>query len=173
MSQTSTDAHRTTTRFHCITLIVAVVAGLVTFGTVATMFSASGMFLGWVAYSINSQSMRQGYANLASFLLGLAFGIGTTLVINQLSPSIGLAATGLAIFGVVVLVMCLRSLAPINNPLAYFLGITSFFYSELAPTAGSFAVLAAAGAIGATGAALSGCCQAGLLRLRPPAVRSS
>jgi Protein of unknown function (DUF1097) len=150
--------------FHSITLVVAVVAGLVTAGTVAIMLSASAMFLGWVAYSINSKTTAEGYANLLCYVLGVGFGIGTTIVINLLSPTLGLAATGLAILGVVVLVMSLRTRTPINNPLAYFLGITSFFYSGLVPSLGSFATLAAAGAVGATGAAISGYCQAGLLR---------
>lgn len=157
------------TAFHSVTLAVALIAGLVTFGTVAVMLSASGMFLGWVAYSINSQTVRDGYANLACFLLGLGLGIGTTLVINLLTPSLGLAATGLAIFVLVAVVMSLRVLAPINNPLAYFLGITSFFYSQLAPIPSSFATLATAGAVGATGAAISSYCQSRLLRPGRPA----
>ncbi len=168
MTSSSTESEQTMSTgspaFCSITLVVAVVAGLVTAGTVAVMLSASAMFLGWVAYSINSTTIRQGYANLAAYALGLGFGICTTLVINLLTPSLGLAATGLSIFGVVVLVMSLRTLAPVNNSLAYFLGITSFFYSALAPTLGSFATLAAAGTVGATGAAISGCCQAVLVR---------
>jgi hypothetical protein len=150
--------------FHSITLVVAVLAGLVTAGTVAVMLSASAMFLGWVAYGINSKTTAQGYANLVCYVLGVGFGLVTTIVINWLTPSIGLTATGLAIFAVVVVVMCLRAGTPFNNPLAYFLGITSFFYSGLAPSFGAFATLAAAGAVGATGAAVSSYCQAGLLR---------
>jgi Protein of unknown function (DUF1097) len=154
--------------FHSITLVVAVLAALVTAGTVAIMLSASAMFLGWVAYSINSKTAAEGYANLGCYVLGVAFGLGTTVVIDQLTPSMGLAATGLAIFVVVVLVMCLRTGTPFNNPLAYFLGITSFFYSGLAPSFGSFATLATAGAVGATGAAVSSYCQARLVRRRAP-----
>jgi Protein of unknown function (DUF1097) len=169
MSSSITGTKRPSTAFYSITLAVAVVAGLVTFGTVAIMLSASGMFLGWVAYSINSHRVRDGYANLVAFLLGLGLGIGTTIVIKLLTPSLGLAATGLAIFVLVALVMSLRTLAPINNALAYFLGITSFFYSGLAPTASSFASLAAAGALGATGAAVSSLWQARLLTRNQPA----
>ena len=165
MSLSSIAAKRTgAPAFHSITLVVAVLAGLVTAGTVAVMLSASAMFLGWVAYGINSKTTAQGYANLICYVLGVGFGLVTTIVINWLTPSIGLTATGLAIFAVVVLVMCLRAGTPFNNPLAYFLGITSFFYSGLAPSFGAFATLTAAGAVGATGAAVSSYCQAGLLR---------
>lgn len=169
MSALSTDTKMQSAAFHSATLTVAVVAGFVTFGTVAVMLSASGMFLGWVAYSINNHRMRDGYANLVSFLLGLGLGIGTTIVIKLLTPSLGLAATGLAIFVLVALVMSLRTLTPLNNPLAYFLGITSFFYSGFAPTAGSFGSLAVAAALGATGAAVSGLCQARFLPRNQPA----
>jgi hypothetical protein len=165
MSSSSVGSKRAAaTAFHSVTLAVALIAGLVTFGTVAVMLSASGMFLGWVAYSINSHTVRDGYANLVCFLLGLGLGIGTTVVINLLTPALGLAATGLAIFVLVALVMSLRKLAPINNPLAYFLGITSFFYSQLPPIPSSFATLATAAALGATGAAISSYFQVRLLR---------
>ena len=120
--------------------MVAVLAGLVRAGTVAIMLSASAMFLGWVAYGINSKTTAEGYANLACYVFGVGFGLVTTIIINWLTPSIGLTATGLAIFAVVVLVMCLRAGTPFNNPLAYFLGITSFFYSGLAPSFGAFAI---------------------------------
>jgi len=159
--------------FYSITLAVALVAGVVTFGTVAVMLSASGMFLGWVAYAMNGQTLRDGYANLVSFVIGLGLGLVTTLAINWLTPPLGLAATGICIFVLVASVMLLRLLAPINNPLAYFLGITSFFYSALAPTPHSFVLLAAAGAVGATGAAISGTCQGALLRLRTPVAAST
>ena len=60
-----------------------------------------------------------------------------------------------AVAGVVVLVLSLRTLAPFDNPLAYFLGLTSFFYSGLAPSALAFAMLGAAGAIGAFSSAIA------------------
>jgi hypothetical protein len=171
-STDSADTADTASSFHSTTLTVAVVAGLVTFGTVAVQLSASGMFLGWVAYGIAATTVRQGYANLASFVIGLALGVGVTLIINALTPSLGLAATGISIFALVAVVMCLRNLAPIDNPLTYFLGITSFFYSQLPPTVGSFALLAVAGAVGATGAAVAGALQTGLAHLRARAAAS-
>jgi hypothetical protein len=65
-----------------------------------------------------------------------------------------------------------RNLTPIDNPLTYFLGITSFFYSQLPPTVGPFALSAVAGAVGATGAAVAGALQTGLAHLRARAVAS-
>jgi hypothetical protein len=147
-------------RFHAVSLTVAVVAGAATFGTIAVMLPASAMFLGWIAFNIAGPSLRDGAANLASFVIGLAFGIGTAIVIALLTPALASGATPVAVAGVVVLVLSLRSMAPVNNPIVYFLGLTSFFYSGFAPTAVSFAILAAAGIIGAAACAIATVLQA-------------
>lgn len=146
-------------RFHAVSLIVAAVAGLSTFGTIAVMLPASAMFLGWVAFNM-APSMRDGLADLGCFLIGLAFGIGTATAIALLAPRLGAGATPVAVSGVVVLVLSLRNLAPLNNPLAYFLGLTSFFYSGFMPTGTSYAILASAGIIGAASCALATLLQA-------------
>ena len=146
-----TDAARQN-HFHSITLIGAVVAAVTTFATLTLALPAWAMFLGWVGYSTSGQTARDGIANLISFLLGLALGFGTSLVIGFLTPLLGDAATPVAVFGDVILVLSLRALPSINNPLAYFLGLISFFASAQAPSASLFAVLAAAGVIGALGA---------------------
>lgn len=143
-------------RFHLISLTVAAVAAAATLGTTTAMLLPPAMFLGWVAFSLAAPSLRGGFANLVSFEVGLVFGIGTAIVIARLTPTLDMLATPAAVAGVVVLVLSLRRFAPFDNPLAYFLGLTSFFYSGLAPDAASFALLAAAGAIGAASSALAG-----------------
>lgn len=147
-------------RFHAVTLAVAAVAGVATYGTIALPLSAPAMFLGWIAYNVGAQTPRASAGNLLSFLIGLVLGIGTALAIARLAPALGLAATPVAVIGVVLIVMSLRGIAPVNNPLAYFLGLTSFFYSGLPPAAASFAALATAGVIGAGAAAIAGLLQA-------------
>ncbi|MBO9709209.1 MAG: DUF1097 domain-containing protein [Caulobacter sp.] len=142
-------------RFHAVSLAVAAIAGVSTFGATSVMLPPPAMFLGWVAFSLAGPSLRGGFANLGSFLMGLVFGLGTALTITALTPALGGLATPVAVSGVVVLVLSLRGLAPFNNPLAYFLGLTSFFYSGLAPAQSSFSILAAAGAIGAASAAIA------------------
>ena len=152
--------------FHAVTLIAAVVAAVATFATTSVPLPAWAMFLGWVGYSLGAQTRRDGVANLVSFLLGLSLGVGTGLVIRLLTPLLGDAAAPLAVFGDVILVLSLRNLPRINNPLAYFLGLISFFASAQAPSGSLLAMLAAAGVIGALGAELSRLLQA---RLRPAA----
>ena len=143
----------TSPRFHVVSVAVASVAGLSTFGTLHAMLPASAMFLGWIAYALGGASPRGGCAHFASFLFGLMFGVGTALLIAALTPSLGATATPLAVSGVVILVLSLRTMAPFENPLAYFLGLTSFFYSGFAPSVATFATLAVAGAIGAASCA--------------------
>ena len=143
-------------RFHAVTATTAIVAGLATFGTLAMHLPAPAMFLGWIAYSVGGQSLRESAGNLLSFLIGLVFGIGTAIVIAWLAPALGTAATPVAVVGVVLLVMSLRTFAPVNNPLAYFLGLTSFFYSGLPPEVASFTLLAGAAVIGGASAAIAG-----------------
>jgi hypothetical protein len=60
----------------------------------------------------------------------------------------------------VIVVLSLRNLRPINNPLAYFLGLISFFAPAQAPSASLLGMLAVAGAIGAVGAASAAWLQA-------------
>ena len=155
-------------QFHSVSLATAVIAGLATFGTIAVSLPASAMFLGWIAFGVGGPTIRDGAANLVSFLVGLGFGISTALVIAALTPALAALATPVAVSGVVVLVLSLRTLAPFNNPLAYFLGLTSFFYSGLMPIPSTLAILAGAGMIGAVSAAIAGLLQSAVLRTSPP-----
>jgi hypothetical protein len=153
--------------FHAISLGVAIVAGIATFGTASVMLLPPAMFIGWIAYSLG-ESARAGFANLGSFVLGIAFGMGTATAIQLLTPSLNSLATPVAVAAVVILVLSLRKAAPFNNPLAYFLGLTSFFYSGLAPSTTCFVMLSAAAAIGAGSAAIASLVEARLDRAPLP-----
>lgn len=139
-------------QFHSITLSTAVVASVATFITLFAALPAWAMFLGWVGYASSGQTRREGVGNLLSFIIGIGLGAATALAIGLLAPLLGDAATPVAVFGDVLIVLSLRALPPINNPLAYFLGLISFFASAQAPSAILLAMLAAAGMIGACGA---------------------
>jgi hypothetical protein len=145
--------------FHAITLVGAVVAAVTTFATIAAMLPAWAMFLGWVAYSTIGETTRERVANVISFLLGLGVGVGNGLLIACLTPLLGGAATPIVVFGDVVLVLSLRTLRPINNPLAWFLGLISFFASAQTPSLSLLAELAFAGLIGALAAGLANVLQ--------------
>jgi hypothetical protein len=150
--------------FHGITLIGAVVAAVTTFLTLAAALPAWAMFLGWVAFNTGAQTAREGTTNLAAFLLGIVFGAVTGLLIGWLAPHFGDLATPLAVFGDVVLVLSLRALPQINNPLAYFLGLISFFAASQPPSPMLLGALAAAGVLGAIGAGITNVLQARLAR---------
>ena len=134
-------------RFHALTLITAAVAAAAIFAAMVLGIPTWAAFLGWVGYS--GPTTREGIANLISFLLGLGFGMGTGFSIDCLTPLLGVAATPLLIFGVTVLVISFRRLTPINNPLAYFLGLISIFASAQMPSISLLTMLAPAGALGA------------------------
>ncbi len=135
--------------FHSLTFITATVAAAATFATIALGIPTWAAFLGWVGYSVSGPTTREGVANLISFLLGLAFGMGTGMAIELLTPSLGVTATPLLIFGVTTIVMSLRTLTPINNPLAYFLGLICFFASAQMPSITLLTMLAPSGMLGA------------------------
>lgn len=145
--------------FHLFTLIGAVVAAASTFLTVALALPAWAMFLGWVAYSTGGGGMRQGAGNLLSFLLGIGLGIGASVAVGLLAPLLGDYAVSVVVFGLVMLVLSLRALPLISNPLAYFLGIISFFASMMGPSPAAFQTLVAAGVLGALGAGIAGWLQ--------------
>ena len=155
-------------RFHAISLTVAAVAAVATLGTNFAMLPAPAMFLGWVAFDLAGPSPRGGLANIGSFLLGLAFGAGTALATTWLTPMFGPLAAPTAVAGVVVLVLSLRGLPPLNNPLAYFLGLSSFFYSGLAPNGSTLLILGAAGVIGGAACAAATMAQNAVIRTSNP-----
>lgn len=141
-------------RFHAITVEAAVVAGVATYVTMAASLSIPAMFLGWTAYSVGGPRHRDGLTHFLTMVLGIAFAIGTAFAMALLGPVFGSANTPICVAGVMVLVLCFRTFVPFNSPVAYFLGLTSFFYSGLAPGWMSFAQLASAGAIGALSSAV-------------------
>ncbi len=150
--------------FHGITLVGAVVAAATTFLTLSAALPAWAMFLGWVAFNSSGQTLRDGITNFAAFLLGITFGAGTGLLIAWLTPRFGDLATPIAVFGDVVLVLSLRALPKVNNPLAYFLGLISFFASMEPSSLPLLGSLAAAGLLGAGGAGIANIVQARLTR---------
>lgn len=141
-------------RFHAITIEAAIVAGFATFATMAASLSIPAMFLGWTAYSVGGPGHRGGLTHFLTMLLGIAFAIGTAFAMAWLKPVFGGADAAICVAGVMILVLSLRKLVPFDNPIAYFIGLTSFFYSGLEPGWVSFALLAGAGAIGALSSAL-------------------
>jgi hypothetical protein len=153
-----------TAQFHAVSLSVAAVAGLATLGVTSVMLPPPAMFLGWAAFNLAGDDLRGGLANTVSHLLGLALGAGTALLIGAMTPMLGLLATPVAVIGVVIVVLSLREVAPINNPLAYFLGLTSFFYSGLSPSGSTLAVLGTAAVIGGAACAVAAFAQNAVAR---------
>lgn len=152
--------------FHSVTATTAIVASATTFGALALSLPPWAMFLGWVGYSIGANTVREGFGNLAAYGLGLALGVLSGAAIVALGPVLGDLATPAVVLGDVIVVLSLRNVAPIQNSLAWFVGLITWFASGAAPSAEAAAPLATAGLIGGLAAALVAILQTALPRER-------
>lgn len=136
--------------FHAITAIGATVAAGTTALAIGLSFPAWAMFLGWVAFAMG-EDVRAGFAKIVAFLIGLPLGIGLNMASAIISPFAPMLATPLAVFGIVLVVLTLRKLPSINDPLAYFLGIITMTVATQLSVS-SVRLLAASALLGAAGA---------------------
>lgn len=149
-----------------LTAIAATVAAIAAFATIALGFEPWMMFIGWVAYSTRSQTVRDGLASGLCFWVGLVLGAIAILALGVLTPSLGQAAFPLAVFVVAAIVIAMRALPVVGNPLALFLGLVAFFASHRAPTLQSVLLLASACTIGMLAGIISQTLQARLRSAR-------
>lgn len=146
------------------TVAAAFTAAAAAWTSVAFGLPVWAMFIGWVAYFTRGHSLRDGVANLACVVAGVALAILAALSLGVLQPTLGSLALPLVVFVVAMLVVALRAVPVMSNLLAYFLGLVAFFAAHLPPTLGTLLHLAAAAALGAAAAWVSTRLQAGLLR---------
>jgi hypothetical protein len=90
--------------------------------------------------------------NYAGVLAGIALGMAAAIAIAALSPWIGKLALPLVVFAVAMLVVSLRAAPIMNNLLAYFLGLVSFFAAHMEPSLETWVRLGGASAIGSVAA---------------------
>ncbi|HEX8374990.1 MAG TPA: DUF1097 family protein [Geminicoccaceae bacterium] len=136
--------------YHAVTAVGAAVAAITTALALAASLPAWAMFLGWVAFASGGDA-RAGAAKIAAFLLGLPLGLGLDLASAAIAPAAPTLATPLAVFGTVLVVLTLRKLPIVDDPLAYFLGIITVTVAAQS-SAPSVPVLAIAALLGAAGA---------------------
>lgn len=144
----STPQRGTYLRSAGFSLIAAVTAAGAAYMSSALALSVSAMFIGWVAYFTRGLSVRDGAANLACLMLGVGFGMFAALALAELRPLLGMGAIAGVVFAVALVVVSLRSVPVLNNILAYFLGLISFFAAHREPSLLVFAELSGAAAIG-------------------------
>ena len=134
--------------FTLFTAVTAATAALAAGSSLLLTLPVWAMFVGWVAFFSRGLTLRDGLVNLGCVLMGIAFGMGAALSIGALAPSLGLFALPVVVFVVAMVVVSLRATRTMNNVVAYFLGLITWFASHLEPSLESFAELGSAGALG-------------------------
>lgn len=148
-----------------ITVVESVVTALAAAVVLVMGLPLWVMFVGWISYYTRGVTNRDGLLNYAGVLIGLLIGLGAALVLGRLGPNPTLLEQVTLIFGVALVVLSLRFLPKVNNLLAFFLGLVTFFAAHAEPALTSLIPLAEAAAIGAIGGAVAHALQ---LRLRQP-----
>lgn len=141
--------------FTLFTAVAAATAALAAGSSLLLTLPVWAMFVGWVAFFSRGLTLRDGLVNLGCVLMGIAFGMGAALSIGALAPSLGLFALPVVVFVVAMVVVSLRATRTVNNVVAYFLGLITWFASHLEPSLESFAELGSAGALGSVAGWLS------------------
>ncbi|WP_225774675.1 DUF1097 domain-containing protein [Pseudomonas sp. Marseille-Q5115] len=139
-------------RFNSITAIAAATAAAAAGASLGLGLPVWAMFIGWIAFFSTGHTIRTGLASYAGVLIGIALGMGAAIVIATLGPSLGKLALPTVVFVVAMLVVSLRAAPVMNNVLAYFLGLVSFFAAHLEPSLETGVRLGGASAIGSVAA---------------------
>mgnify|MGYP001172387563 CR=1 FL=1 len=110
------------------------------------------MFVGWVNFSSHGHGadMKTTYRAFLCLFLGILMGMGAHVVVHSLVPAIGLTAALIAVvFAIAFILLSFAHLQPsFHKVIAYYLGMISFFASELAISAETFITLSIGGILG-------------------------
>lgn len=106
------------------------------------------MFAGFIAWFTRPASWRDGVSAMICLWLGIVLGAIAYVATGALIPSMGPLALPLVVFFVAILIVGLRATSIVNNMLAWFLGMVTFFAAELGLSLEGFAHLVSATAIG-------------------------
>jgi hypothetical protein len=121
-----------TASFVAFTAIAACVASAAAFDSLSLGLAPWAMFVGWVAYFTRPTSARQGLANYLCLILGLVFGVVAVSTLGVLTSFLDQYAIAVVVFVVASIVVSLRAVPLLNNALACFLGLITFFAAHLA-----------------------------------------
>jgi Protein of unknown function (DUF1097) len=129
-------------------LSAAIIAAIAANTSVLLALPPWAMFMGWVAYFTRRPSAREGVQSFVCILLGLSLGALSAITVSALAPSLGGMAFPLVVLGAALAVIATRGLPVLNNLLAYFIGVITFFAAHLEPELASIARLAGATGLG-------------------------
>jgi hypothetical protein len=128
------------------TITAALVAATAAHISLTLAIAPWAMFMGWVVYFTRAPSAAEGLRSIACVVIGLCLGAAATVTVEAVTPFLGGLALPVTVFGTALVVIAARSLPVLNNLLAYFIGLITFFAAHLEP--GLAAVAELAGAVG-------------------------
>ncbi|PZG21109.1 DUF1097 domain-containing protein [Nonomuraea aridisoli] len=153
-TRTSTTPATTVARpaagpFAAFTAIAAVVAAVAAYSSTALGLEAWVMFAGWVAWFTRPTSTRLGIHAVICLWLGMVLAVLGHTIVGLTTPIAGAVALPLAVFVLATVVVGLRTTPVLNNMLAWFLGMVTFFAAEPEHTLPGLLTLIAGSALGA------------------------
>jgi hypothetical protein len=141
--------HRETPRqFVIYTVIAAVVAALAAWSSEALALEVWVMFAGFIAWFTGPTSSRGGLYSMICLGLGMALGALSYAATGAMMAPLGPLALPVAVFVVAIVVVGLRTTSVVNNVLAWFLGMVTFFAAEVEISLETVGQLGCASAIG-------------------------
>jgi len=139
---------QTRLQFVLFTVIAAVVAALASYSSAALALEVWAMFAGFIAWFTRPTSARDGVYSMICLYLGIALGVLAHIATEALAPSLGAFALPLVVFVVGVVIVGLRTTSLVDNMLAWFIGLVTFFAAEVELKFGTLLELGSACAIG-------------------------
>lgn len=147
--QRSEASGQNAAQFVVFTVIAGIVAAVAAFGSVVLSLEPWAMFAGWVAWFTRPTSTTQGVYATICLWLGMVLALLGTLSVETFSPVVGPAALPLTVFVLAIVAVGLRTTPVLNNMLAWFVGLVTFFAAEPESFFTGLLALVAATAIGA------------------------
>lgn len=106
------------------------------------------MFAGFIAWFTRPTSARDGVFSIICLFLGIALGALAHIATEALTPSFRAFALPVVVFVVGVVIVGLRTTRVVDNMLAWFIGLVTFFAAEVEIALGTLLELGSACAIG-------------------------
>ena len=144
----TTQTENTHRQFVLFTVIVGVVAALAARGSAALRLEVWVMFAGFIAWFTRPTSSREGFFAMICLWLGTGLGAASHVATGALMPSLGSLALPWVVFFVGILIVGLRTTSVVNNMLAWFLGLVTFFAAKRGLSPEAFVHLGGASAPG-------------------------
>lgn len=143
------NIHRQTPmQFVLYTVIAAAVASLAAWSSEALALEVWIMFAGFIAWFTRPTSLRDGLYSIICLWLGMALGALSYVATAALMPSLGALGLPLVVFVVAIVIVGLRTTSVVNNMLAWFLGMVTFFAADMEVSLEPLLELGSASAIG-------------------------